>query len=239
MMATSRVPGAWTSWWVPPTIDSWPAEASPGLEDKETLVNPSRLARQPRGVRDPSLSSAGGLMLVGGPPFHGKSVLAAHLADMLPFAQKLEVVDNLAGKDEHWLPEGVTGQLRHKPLRSMLEAAVSVWVRSSPRPIVIVSARAGSRAARRLAHRTAVSAGMKFLFVEAFSQTVRTFERLSALMLPKDELLRVMQRYERAVNQYERVEGDEMKSLPAVRLKAVLSDVEAAGRTVLERWAGV
>jgi hypothetical protein len=121
----------------------------------------------------------------------------------------------------------------------MLQTAARLWARSSPPPVVILSARAGSRTSRRQAQRVAASAGMKFLFVEAFSHTIRAYERLSALMLPKDELLRVMQRHERAVSQYVKVDRDEMKRLPAVRLSAVLSDIEVAGRAVLDRWARV
>lgn len=180
------------------------------------------------------------MILVGGPPFQGKSVLAAHLADMLPFAQKLEVVDNLrSSAAEHWLPRGLAGKPEQRPLRGMLDTAVRIWLRSTPRPIVVVAARAGTPAARRLAHRTAAAAGMKFLFVEARSHTIHAFERLSAMSLPKDELIRVMKRYEQVLEQCVAVDRDEMKTLPTVKLNMVLTDVDGAARSVLARWATV
>jgi predicted kinase len=198
----------------------------------------SSLARQPRKARAHVPPSTGGLILVGGPPFQGKSVLAAHLAEMLPFAHKHEVVDNLSGASEHWLPQGLSGAPERRPLRGMLEIAVRVWLRSTPRPIVVLSARACSPASRRIAHRAAAAAGMKFLFVEARSHTIRAFERLSAMSLPKDELIRVMKQYDRVLTQCVAVDRDEMKMLPAIRLSRVLSDVDGAGRAVLKQWTG-
>ena len=70
--------------------------------------------------REPALRSSGGLIVIGGPPFHGKSVRAARLAEILPNAYKFEVVDNLSFKDEHWYPEGLSGARRQAPPRSML-----------------------------------------------------------------------------------------------------------------------
>ncbi len=201
-------------------------------------MNSSPLARQPRRVRTQLPTPAGGLILVGGPPFHGKSVLAARLADILPFAHKLEVVDTLrSGAEEHWLPHGMEGPPQLRPLRAMLDAAVRAWKRGTPHPIVVVAARAGTPAARRLAHRRAEAEGIKFLYVESKAHTIRAFQRLSALSLPKEELIRVMHRYEQALARYEPIDGLEMKTLPALRLNMVLTDVDGAARAVLSRWA--
>lgn len=178
------------------------------------------------------------MLLIGGPPLHGKALLAAHLAELLPFARKLEVADNLIGNDEHWWPEGVEGPARRRPLRSMLTAAVDIWQRSEPRPIVILSARAGSPAARRLARRVAVSAGIPFLAVEARSHPIRAVQRLTGVGLPKARLLAAMRRYDRAVADYRGLDRDEVASLPGLRLSRVLDDIEAAGRAVLARWSG-
>lgn len=198
----------------------------------------SALARQPRRVRTQLPTSPGGLILVGGPPFQGKSVLAAHLADILPFSHKLEVVDNLrSGDAEHWLPQGTDGRPKLRPLPTMIDAAVRVWLRNTPRPVVIVAARAATPSARRLVQRRAAAAGMKFLFVESRSHAIRAFARLSAMSLPKEELIRVMKRYDQAVAQFVPVDRIEMKTLPVVRLNMVLSDVDEAARTVLARWA--
>jgi len=191
--------------------------------------------------REPVLQSRGGLIVIGGPPFHGKSVLAAHLAEILPHAYKLEVVDNLSLRDEHWYPAGLTGERQLTPLRGMLDTALDVWRRHAPEapPVIIIAARAGTPALRRLAHRTAEAAGMKFLYVEAFSHQVRALDRLTSLMLPTKELLLRMQRYDAVRRQYVPVSREEMTRLPAARLRAVLSDPDAAIRTVLARWAGV
>ena len=76
-------------------------------------VRTTTLAPEHRGL---ALATAGGLIVVGGPPFHGKSVLAARLADALPFAHKLEVVDNLAATSEYWDP---TGLMARTPITSL------------------------------------------------------------------------------------------------------------------------
>jgi hypothetical protein len=55
-------------------------------------------------------------------------------------------------------------------------------------------------------------------------------------MLAKDELLERMRRYERAVERYVKVNVEEEKRLPAVRLRNVLADLDAATSTTLERW---
>lgn len=202
-------------------------------------MNQSSTARLAPRRREPALQSSGGLIVIGGPPFHGKSVLAAHLAEILPNAYKLEVVDNLSDKDEHWYPEGLTGERRETPLRSMLDTATEVWNRRLPgaAPVIIISARAGTPAARRLAHQTARAAGMKFLYVEALSHNIRALQQLSSVVLSKHELLLRMRRYDTAGKQYVPVGREEMRSLPAVRLRAVLSDPDAAIHTVLARWA--
>ncbi|MEO8077743.1 MAG: hypothetical protein ABI818_15550 [Acidobacteriota bacterium] len=202
-------------------------------------MNQSSAVRVALRRRDPALQNSGGLMVIGGPPFQGKSVLAAHLAEILPHAYKLEVVDNLSLTSEHWYPEGLTGERLHTPLRSMLDTALGIWNRRLPGapPLIIVSARAGTRASRRLAHQTAMAAGMKFLYVEAFSHGIRALERLSSLVLSKHELLLRMRRYDAAKQQYIPVGPEEMKILPAVRLRRALSDPDGAIRTVLARWA--
>lgn len=202
-------------------------------------MNQSSTARLVPRRRDPALQSSGGLIVVGGPPFQGKSVLAAHLAEILPHAYKLEVVDNLSLKSEYWYPEGLGGERRQTPLRSMLDTALSIWNRQVPGapPVIIVSARSGTRASRRLAHQTATAAGMKFLYVEALSHGIRALERLSSLVLSRHELLLRMRRYDTATQQYIPVGPDETKILPTVRLRRVLSDPDGAIRTVLARWA--
>jgi len=147
-------------------------------------------------------------------------------------------IDNLrSGDAEHWLPQGTDGRPKLRPLPTMIDAAVRVWLRNTPRPVVIVAARAATPSARRLVQRRAAAAGMKFLFVESRSHAIRAFARLSAMSLPKEELIRVMKRYDQAVAQFVPVDRIEMKTLPVVRLNMVLSDVDEAARTVLARWA--
>jgi len=186
--------------------------------------------------RAPALWSAGGLIVVGGPPLNGKSILAARLADILPFSHKLEVVDNLAARGEFWDPTGLMRRPHRSPLAKMLEAAADIWSRSAPSRVVIIAARAATPASRQLARRAAADAHVKFLHVEALAHSIRAFERLSALMLSRDELLARMQRYEIAMQEYVPVNAAEVKSLPAVRLRHVLSDADRAVQTILENW---
>jgi Magnesium chelatase, subunit ChlI len=183
-----------------------------------------------------ALATAGGLIVVGGPPFHGKSILAARLAEVLPFAHKLEAVDNLATTSEYWDPTGLMVRPYQKPLARMLRMTTDIWARRSPSPVIVIAARSASPAVRQLARRTAASAGMQFLHIEAFAHSIRAFERLSSLMLPKDELMKRMHRYEVAMRQYVRVTGEEEKRLPSVRLRNVLSNCDAAAQVVLRRW---
>lgn len=196
-------------------------------------VQAATLSPEHRGL---ALATAGGLIVVGGPPFHGKSILAARLAEVLPFAHKLEVVDNLATTSEYWDPTGLMVRPYQKPLARMLKVTTDIWTRRSPPPVMIIAARAASPAVRQLARRTAASAGMQFLHVEAFGHSIRAFERLSSLMLPKDELMKRMHRYDVALRQYVRVTGEEERRLPSVRLRNVLSKCDAAARLVVERW---
>ena len=198
----------------------------------------SRNVYPQRRTPTPALATLGGLIVVGGPPLHGKSILAARLADILPFSHKLEVVDNLSAANEYWDPSGRMARRGPKPLTHLLKTALKVWAETTPAPIVIIAARAASQAERQLARRTAASAGAKFLHVEAFSHSIRAFARLSALMLPKDELLERLRRYEQAMERYVKVNADEEKALPAVRLRNVLADLDAASYTTLERWVG-
>jgi hypothetical protein len=183
-----------------------------------------------------ALATAGGLIVVGGPPFHGKSILSARLAEALPFAHKLEAVDNLAASSEYWDPTGLMARPYQKPLARMLRSATDIWAQRSPAPVIIITARAASPALRQLARRTAASAGVRFLHVEAFAHSIRAFERMATLMLPKNELLKRMRRYELAIQQYQPVTGEEARRLPAVRLRTVVSACDAATATVLARW---
>ena len=73
-------------------------------------MNEARAASLPTRPRGPALFSAGGLILVVGPPIPGQSILAARLADMLHFTHKLEVVDNLAGRNSGTPPTGTLGE---------------------------------------------------------------------------------------------------------------------------------
>lgn len=184
-----------------------------------------------------ALATAGGLIVVGGPPLHGKSLLAARIADVLPFVHKLEATDNLAAASEYWDPTGLMARPYQKPLARMLRMAVDVWTRRQPQPpVVIITARSATPAVRRLACRTAEAAGMRFLHVEALAPSIRAFQRISSLVLSKDELLTRMQRYEHAMEQYVPVSADEEVRLPAVRVQNALSRGDAATRAVLERW---
>jgi len=119
----------------------------------------------------------------------------------------------------------------------MLKTAVHVWGRSVPRPVIVLAARAGSPSSRRLARRMAAAAGMKFLFVEARSHPIQAYARLSAMGLPEDDLTKRLKLYDQALKQCVPVGRDEVTTLPALRLKRVLSDIDGAALTVLTRWS--
>jgi hypothetical protein len=201
-------------------------------------MKPARASRSLPG-RQPQVQSAGGLIVVGGPPFHGKAVLAARLADILPYACKLEAIDSLSALGEHWYPEGPALAPREAPLARLLEAAVDVWQRNrdSAAPAIIVCARAATPELRRLARESAAAAEMRFLHVEARSSDIRAMQQLSSLVLSKDDLLLRMERYEEACASYAPVGRDEARTLPALALHHVLGDVDAAVGAVLRRWS--
>ena len=180
----------------------------------------------------------GGMILVGGPPYQGKGIIAAQLVEHLPHALKLEAIDNLRVKDEHWYPEGPVGVPTHKPLRQMLEAAVDIWNRNilGVPPTIIISARSGTIATRKMAYNAARSRGMKFLFVECLSHNIRAMQRLSAQGLSKNEIIARMKRYDQAIKEYVQVNKEERKELPSLRLTGALIDIEDSINKILAAW---
>ncbi|WP_428264970.1 hypothetical protein [Haliangium sp.] len=200
------------------------------------------MIRKPSIEADPSLASrfrGGGLLLVGGPPFGGKSLLASRLAEVLPYAVKLEAVDNLARPTERWYPYGPTCDALTRPASKMLSAAQSIWWEhgDDERPAIIVCARFESPGMRRRACGLARRMQAPFLFVEARSSNVRALRRLSRMILEPSEMERRIGNYERAIGRYQRVDGRERSALPCVLLGRVSTDLDAAVDKVLVAWA--
>jgi hypothetical protein len=183
------------------------------------------------------LAREGGLLVVGGPPLGGKSVLASRLAECLPQSIKLETIDNLAQEDELWYPDGPTGKAVASPNLEMLKVARRLWSRRrSESPVIIVSGRFDTPAARSAARETARSAGMPFLFVEARSNDIRALRRISILALPTAEMVKRLDLYEKTVRGYLPVRSDEARAFRLLRLGRVLGNLDGALVRVLEAW---
>lgn len=179
-------------------------------------------------------------MVIGGPPFSGKGLLASRMVECLPYAVKLETIDNLSRPTERWYPSPA-GDAITRPASKMLTAAQSIWWEhlETPRPVIVLSARFESPALRRRAHALAQRLKARFLYVEARSRNVRALRRLSRMVLPAHAAERQIANYEKAVARYRKIEGAEAARLPCVRLHDVASDIDGAVSTVLEAWAAL
>lgn len=173
----------------------------------------------------PLPSFRGGLLVLSGPALEGKGPLAALLAEILPDAIHLGGTDDLSTTLDE---------------RVLLGDAARAWQsRKRLAPTLIVSARFATKAARRRAAALAQSEQMAFLLVECTSSSIRSLRRVSRLFLPAQETAARIERYERAKSSYVALAADEKKSLPAVGLKRVLDDLDAAAAKVTEAWSRV
>jgi len=189
--------------------------------------------------RKPALQAAqGGLLIVAGPPLEGKGLIAARLAEWLPFGVKIETVDSLVQEDELWFRFGPAGPAVVDPHREMLALARRMWRERTPAapPVIVLSARFGTSAARARAAATARAARMKFLFVETRSSQIRTLRRIPSLARTAELVVSRVEMYERIVRRYEPLTVDEMKQMKCVRLRNTLGDVEGAVYRVLRGW---
>jgi len=180
----------------------------------------------------------GGLLAIGGPPLGGKSVLAAYLAECLPYAVKIEAIDDLTRSRAYWFPEGPGGRVTHVGTSAMLHRARQVWRARAPgaAPTILVVARFSTKAERALARTVARGAGMRFLFVEARSDDERALRHGPMSMLSAREVQARLQRYDAALRAYRPVDEGEAAWLPAVRLVRVQANPERAMKRVLDAW---
>jgi hypothetical protein len=186
-----------------------------------------RISRRRAGKLAPA-RPPGGWIAIGGPPFGGKSVLAAELIEWLPRAIKVERVDDLGTSGEG------TGSAS-----ALLAQAKEICEQSHPmrRPTIVIVARFGSPArrlrARSLAHRLAVP----FLFVESRSTDARARERMFARVGSEREARTISARYRAAMRLYRPIGRGEQIALPAVCLRRVQSHLEAAVARTLSAWS--
>jgi len=175
---------------------------------------------------------------VGGPPIEGKGLVAARLAEWLPFGVKIETVDSLIQEDELWFRYGPAGAALPHPHREMLALARRIWQRRRPAtpPVIVLCARFGTAAARSRAAATARAARMRFLFVEARSSQIRTLRRIPELARTAELVLSRVEIYERILRRYEPLTVDEMKDMNCVRLQNTLRNIEGAIARVLRAW---
>ena len=180
----------------------------------------------------------GGLMIIGGPPFGGKSLLASRMVESLPYAIKLEAIDNLVRPTERWYPSPMADAVT-RPATKMLSAAQSIWWDhlETMHPVIVLSARFETPTLRRRAHALAQRLGARFLFVEAMSSNIRALRRVSRKVIEPHAIERRIANYERAVGRYRKIDDVEAGRLPCLRLTGVLSDLDAAVGAALTAWA--
>jgi predicted kinase len=198
--------------------------------------SPFRASARTR-AKKPRLASRGGLIVIGGPAYGGKNVLAARLAEWLPRVIKLETVDRLP--DEVWFPNGLEGRAVARPERPMLAHARTLLAKRGIPPTVILVARFGEPSLRERAVEAASAAEVPFLYVEARSSNIRALRRLFRIVGSHEDAAERMKLYERATEKYVQVDSDETRTLPCVRLAGVLRDVDAASARVLAAWGAV
>ena len=182
--------------------------------------------------------SEGGLLVVGGPPLEGKGLVAARLAEWLPFGVKIESVDSLVQEEELWFRYGPAGPAVVDPHRQMLTLARRIWERRqrAKPPVIVLSARFSTPAARAKAAAVARSARMKFLFVEARSSQIRALRRIPPLETTAEGVVSRVELYEKILERYEPVTVEETKTMMCVRLKNTLGSMELAIHRVVTAW---
>jgi len=180
----------------------------------------------------------GGMLVVCGPPLGGKGPLAALVAEALPCSIKLESTDNLSREEQSYAPIRQQRSGAASPEQAILQDAAGFARQSTTAsPLIVICARFPTQQIRRSAADLARSLGMRFLLVEATSSSIRSLRRVSQLMLPSEETLRRIARYEKGRAAYKPVSQSERTRLPAVRLKAVLSNLDLATTRVLQAWS--
>jgi hypothetical protein len=168
----------------------------------------------------------------------GKSVLAAHLAECLPYAVEIETIDDLSRGRSYWLPEGPGGRVAYLGTGAMMRRATQIWRTRTAgvAPTILVVARFPTPADRQLAKIAARSAGLPFLFVEARSHDERALRRIPMSFLSREDLRVRLARYDAALRAYRPVGAGEAAQLPAVCLARVQADLRRVVGRVLEAW---
>ncbi len=198
----------------------------------------------PRGarsrVRGASPLAAGGLIAIGGQPLGGKSVLAARLAECIPFCVRLEAIDDLS-RARPFLSRRGSRRIVRDTTADLLQDARRLWRERSPgaAPTILLVTRFATAAERRRAKVAARLAGMRFLFVEARSRDDRALRRLPSAFVTRAELEKRLARYEKARAEYRAIERAESLILPSLCLQRVQSELDAAVDQVLGAWSGL
>lgn len=202
------------------------------------------LPRSPGGARSRARGAfplpTGGLIAIGGPPLGGKSVLAARLAECIPFCIRLEAIDDLSHA-RPFLSRGGSRRVVRDTTADLLQDARRLWRERSPgsAPTILIVTRFATAAERRRAKVAARLAGMRFLFVEARSRDDRALRRLPSAFVTRAELAKRLTRYEKACADYRAIERAESLILPSLCLQRVQSQLDAAVDHVLSTWSGL
>ncbi len=180
---------------------------------------------------------AGGMIAIGGPPLSGKSVLAARLAECLPYTARFETIDDLT-RSRPFLADPALRSTSAGTTALLLEQARKAWLgRTRGRnPTLLVVTRFGSASERRRAKVHAQLVGMPFLFVEVRSRDQQALLRIPMNFLPRREINARLRRYDAALRSYVPVGRAEELALPALRLQQVLSGLDDAVNRIVALW---
>ena len=185
-----------------------------------------------------SKSGRGGLIVVCGPPFSGKSLIGTRLAECLPNAVKLEAEDNILRAGEVWYPDDRSREPVHKPQGKLLETASDIWgtCEIGRTPIVILVARFATPSARRRAYKLARSKNVFFLLIQAHSTNMPVMRRISKLLLPRGQASKRIEQITKAVKAYQAISSGESEQYPCVRLKGDLSALDNLFAEIVSKW---
>jgi hypothetical protein len=195
---------------------------------------PAKTAKQGADVTQPR----GGLIVVCGPPFGGKSLIGTRLAECLPHSIRLEAEDNLMRAGEVWYPDDRERRPVRNPQSKMLEAARGHWKHATvaQRPNVIVVARFATPAARLRAYKFALAENVKFLVIQANSKNLRAMRGLSEMLLPPDKAAKRVAQLQKAIDGYRPLTKDELRRFACLRLKGNLRALDDLFARVVEKW---
>jgi hypothetical protein len=181
---------------------------------------------------------SGGLIVVCGPPFSGKSLIGARLAECIPNSVKLEAEDNLLRAGEVWYPDDRRRDPVRNPQKKMLEAAGEIWDRCPDKraPFVIIIARFATPAARQRAYKLALSHNVSFFLIQASSTNLRSMRTMSQLLLPPRKAEKRVAQITKDQKKYRPLTKDEKRRFACLSLKGDLGILDNLFLDIVKTW---